>query len=384
MILKEYLRKSHDLRHPPELDCNGQPNQTKLDISENIRTEYEYLSRRLKMLFGRSPSFAHPSIDWERDTKKEITTIDDPNQEDSIYRIVSIFWYVIFLCFEKKPNNKQQIEKGEKIIFKTASKKFSNDNERKKAYLRYFADSRIELSRIYNYFKEKKDYCLIPQDIVGLLEYQIELIKQDEYLLEINKNTQKSIDIFFDSIVKDANKALQISLDGYAEETGSAYESKISASEEDLFSFLIDVINDRNTFDSKRLHNDLTTLDNDDIDSIWEKITAILKNDGIGTLNRYIQAKNRKEFDQRLEEVYMSLKCTASDKLYNKFVRLYDLLGRLEEYDVSDADLIKYEKYVKRLIDMLEKYEKKSQGTTEPISSNQEYKGFIETILSRK
>ena len=382
MKLREFLLQSRKHQKPLMKNEFGVPiPKTKEEIREDVRTEYEFLSRRLKMLFGRTPCFTFPITDFKNNEKNDTILNLDEKQKEAVYRIVSIFWYVVYLHFEGNPSHQILLERGIQIINKTANKKYSNDSERQRSYLSYFNDSRQELTDLYNYFRKNNSYYLIPGEVIGLSDYQLELIKRGDQLSETNKNTQKSIDIFEKRINKELKKRVKACIDGYADEDGAAYNSEISKSEEDLFVFLIDVV-ERNAFDSKRLHNNLSVLDEEDGKSLLEKIVAIYENDGIGTINRYIQAKSKKEFDERLNEIHESLAYTTADKAYNKYVKLYNLLSDLEKYEISDDDLLKQEKQVGRLIKMLEKYaEAKKPRANDLISSDEEYVGFLQTII---
>ena len=384
MKLREFLIASRMGRAKKSAyDLDAKISEDKDYIREIARTEYEYMSRRLKMLFGKAPCFTFPYIDIgeKKDDKPKL----GEKQTEALLRLVSIFWYVVFLHFEGDPGNKKQLDKGIKIIYKTANKKFSNDDERQRSYLSYFNHSRKELIDLYEFFREHDDYYLSPQDIIYLPEYQFELIKRGEQLLEVKINMQKSIDLFENSINQEAEKEFWGICDGYTESLKEAYESEISESEKDLLECLCDSVVGRNIFDNKRLHDEFSVLEEEDGKSISEKIQAIYENDGLLTLNRYIQAQSKDEFFKRFDEVLASLAYTESDRAYNKYAKLHRLLGNLEKYDVSDEDLITYEKHVTHLIEMLEKYSKvETHVFGDVINSDKEYHDFLNRINFKK
>ena len=379
MKLREFLIESRAGRgKTPEIDSRVQPSTDK--DHDIVQMEYNYLSRRLNMVFGKPPCFTFPPIDMkdEKNAKPQL----GERQAEALFKLVSIFWYVVFLHFEENPIHQKQLDKGIKIIYKTANRKFSNDDERQRSYLSYFNHAEKELADLYEFFRGQDNYYLSPQGVIDLPEYQIELIRRGDRLSEVKINMQKSIDLFESSANEEIKKNFSDNYDGYTERLKEACECEISENEMDLLLFLGDTITDRTVFDRKRLHDDFNVLDEEDCELIIEKIMAIGENDGFPTLNRYIQAKSKQEFDRRINAVCSSLAYTESDRAYNKYAKLHRLLGNLEKYDVSDEDLIKYEKHVAHLIKMLEKYAKAKQPILkDTICSDEEHNDLLNRIV---
>lgn len=350
MNLREYLVDAYTTRTKIK-------SHNKDDIRENIRTEYDYLCRRLVLLFDRTPDFAHtPTIDINETPqvveydeeglfkKGELQALLEKGKEhnpqldrivehkEDFIRVVSIFWYVVFLYSKDPKENEKQIAKAKKIIDKTANRNFSNLNERKKSYLNFFDKAGIELNQIFDFLHGLNDWNVIPK-ISGIIPENVQdLIANDAYFFDLFKLTEKAVGVFIKHLNNECDRYHEAIIDGYQEVSGEHLACEISTNEEDLFELLGYFIeeNDQVLFDAIQLHNDWTAMDKDDRQDIYDKIYAMLKDDGAITLNRYVRAKTFDELKERLGDIETKLKHPILYRFIKRLGVFYDLLPKGE------------------------------------------------------